>query len=311
MADSDARLVYINGNLVPEHEATISIFDVGRMYGATMYESIRTFKHAYYKLDEHLDRLEASLNYLGLPGLVDRATMADVLNKTLEANIHLTDGDDDIWSCIEITPGEAFPMPLRARPVEKPTIICYTCEMPYDTFVDYYTTGKQVVTALPRNIPPQCYEQRCKNRSRLPHFMAKLWAARVNPHAFAMMLDVDGFITEGTGANIFFVRKGELYTPTTRNILNGISRQEAIEIARDLGITVHETDLTVYDAYAADEAFWSTSSYCLLPISNIDERPIGNGTYPGPVSQKILDEWGRQVGVDIVAQARKFARRSH
>jgi branched-chain amino acid aminotransferase len=130
----------------------------------------------------------------------------------------------------------------------------------------------------------------------------------MDPDAFSLMLDINGNITEGTGANIFFVMDDALYTPTTRNILNGISRQYSIEIAKKLNIKVVEADITLYEAYNAEEAFWTTTSYCILPISMIDGRKIGNN-YPGRYAKKILDFWSKEVGVDIIAQAKRFSNR--
>ncbi len=300
------RLVWINGDLVPESEAKISVFDVGRLYGATFYESIRTFGHELFKLEQHLARLEASLAYAGLSNLADRQQMLEAIHKVCDANIHLTPKEDDIWICVEVTPGNAFPMPLKSGASRTPTIIAYSSDLPHHTYVRNYAEGKHVVTSHFRNIPPQCFEQRCKNRSRLPHFMSKLYANQMDPGAFAVLLDTDGFITEGSGANIFFVSNGVLYTPTTRNILDGISRQTVIELSGDLGMDVVEKDLTLYEAYNAEEAFWTTTSYCILPISAIDGRKIGS-RYPGPCAGKLLGAWSDMVGVDIVGQARKFA----
>lgn len=301
------RFVFINGKLVPECAATISIFDVGRMYGATFYESIRTFRHRFFKLDEHLARLEASLSYAGLAGIAGRHQILAAIQQVFEANIDLTHEDDDLWVCVEVTPGEGFPMPLRTANEAPATIIAYSSDLPHDSYVRHYREGKRVVTAHFRNIPPQCYEQRCKNRSRLPHFMAKLESRRIDPEAFALLLDADGFISEGTGANVFFASGGVLQTPTTRNILNGISRQTAIELAGKLALEVRERDLTLYDAYTAEEAFWTTTSYCILPISSIDGRPIGR-SYPGPMASRLLNAWSDLVGIDIVGQASRFAR---
>jgi branched-chain amino acid aminotransferase len=293
--------------MVPENQAKISVFDVGRLYGATFYESIRTFRHKFFKLEQHLTRLEASLRYAGLPDLVDRQQILDAIRDVYDANIHLTDDEDDLWVCVEVSPGNAFPMPLKSRASQPPTVVAYSSELPYHTYVRNYTEGKHVVTSHFRNIPPQCFEQRCKNRSRLPHFMSKLYAGQVDPDAFALLLDTDGFLTEGSGANIFFVLDNVLYTPTTRNILNGISRQTVIELAGDLGVGVVEKDLTLYEAYNAEEAFWTTTSYCILPISAIDGRKIGT-RYPGPCAQQLLDAWSNIVGMDIVGQAQKCAR---
>jgi branched-chain amino acid aminotransferase len=185
-------------------------------------------------------------------------------------------------------------------------VFCYSAALPHGEYAHCYTKGKAAVSSLYRHIPPQCFEQRCKHRARLPHFLSKLDAKRVDAEAFALLLDTDGFITEGTGANIFIVMDSVLLTPTTRNILVGISRQYVIELAGELGIPVREQDITLYEAYNAEEAFWTTSSYCILPISRIDGRSIGK-EYPGSTAARLLQRWSTEVGVDIVAQAQKFA----
>jgi branched-chain amino acid aminotransferase len=300
------RLVYINGSLVPESQATISIFDVGLMYGVTLYESLRSFKHQWYHTDEHWARLKRSLTYTGIPHAMTREQYDDVLEETRAANIHLTDPDDDIWVNIQVTPGQSFPMPLQSGGPTTPTVLCYTAALPHKEYAKYYTQGKHVVTSLFRSPPAQSYEQRTKNRSRFPHFMSKRDAARIDPDAFALMLDTEGHIAEGTGANIFFVLDGVLHTPRSQNILVGCSRQHVIKLAKQLGMDVVEADLTLYEAYNADEAFWTTSSYCILPISKIDGRPIGTH-YPGPAAAQLLETWSKQVGVDIVGQAQTFA----
>jgi branched-chain amino acid aminotransferase len=302
------RLVFVNGRLVPEREATISIFDVGRLYGATFYESIRTFRHQFFKLEEHLDRLEASLVYAGLGGLVERDEVRDAAVQVRDANLPLTDPDDDLWVCVEVTPGTGSPSPLAGAAAQSPTLIAYSSALPHEAYARYYAEGKRAVTARFRSVPPQSFEQRCKSRSRLPHFLAKLEVQALDPEASALLLDIDGSIAEGTGANVFFAAGGVLRTPATRNILDGISRQTVIELAARLGIETQQRDLTLYDAYTAEEAFWTSTSYCLLPISAIDGRRVGR-SYPGPMALRLLVAWSEMVGVDIIAQAQRFAAR--
>ncbi len=298
------RKVYLDGRLGPESQATISIFDTGRLYGATFYESIRTFRHQLFKLDAHYERLRRSLAYAGLS--LDFRRVEQAVQQVLEANVGLTAPEDDLWICVEVTPGTGFPMPLAGKSDSLPAVIAWSSPLPHSEYARCYSEGKAAVTSLYRSIPPQCFEQRCKNRSRLPHFLSKLDARRQDPQAFALMLDADGFVAEGTGANIFFVLGGVLCTPTTRNILVGVSRQYVIELAGRLGLRVREADLTLYEAYNAEEAFWTTTSYCLLPISRIDGRRIGSA-WPGPVTTRLLELWSREVGVDIAGQAQRFA----
>lgn len=303
------RSVYLNGRMVPESEARISIFDVGRLYGATFYESIRTFGHKPFRLEQHLERLRHSLGYAGILRQLEWNRVEEAVEQTLAANERLVDQDDDMWICVEVTPGTTFPMPLRKQMDTTPTVFAYSAALPHKEYAHCYSEGKAVVTSLYRHIPPQCFEQRCKHRARLPHFLSKLDAKRIDAEAFALMLDLDGFITEGTGANIFFVMDGVLLTPTSRNILVGISRQYVIELATKIGIPIEERDITLYEAYNAEEAFWTTSSYCILPISCIDGRKIGQ-SYPGPAAAELLKTWSKEVGVDIVAQSQAFAARN-
>lgn len=314
------RLVWMNGNLVKAEEAKISIFDIGRMYGACFYESIRTFKHRLFQLEEHLERLKSSLLYAGILGPDSMERVRKAVDETLEANIGDLAAEDDIWICVEVTPGTGFPMPLVRGDGDKKgeetelTIFAYTNPLPYDEYAHCYTQGKSTITSQFRSPPPHSFEQRCKNRSRLSHFLSKRDAKRVDPEAFALMLDTRGFIAEGTGANIFFVRNEKLYTPTDKNILVGLSRNYVISLAGELKIPVIEKDLTLFDAYTADEAFWTTSSYCILPISMIDDRVIGgppeSGSpppLPGPITTRLLRAWSESVGVDIVKQAQTLA----
>jgi branched-chain amino acid aminotransferase len=299
-------LVFINGRLVPEGDARISIFDIGFMYSAVFYESVRTFQHRIYMLEEHLDRLENSIRYVGMASLVRREDVARALEKTLEANIPLLGlaDDNDCWLCAEVTPGMGFPHPLMKGKGSEPTLVVYASLLPFDEYARCYSEGKPACVSSVPNVPPQIVDPRGKTRFRLHYFRAKLETTARDPEAFALLLDTNGFVTEGTGANVFAVRGGTLYTPTTRNILEGISRRVVITLARELGIPVVEADLTLFDFYNADEAFWTTSSYCILPMSRVNHNKIGT-EIPGPITAKLLRAWSGSVGVDIVGQAMK------
>ena len=302
------RKVYLNGKMVSESEAKVSIFDIGFMYGATFYESLRTFKHKIFKLDEHLSRLERGMRYAGLEPLITKAEMADIIEKVLTANIHLTDKEDDVWLSAEVTPGVGFPHPLVKQKDKQPSAIVYSTPLPYDEYARYYAEGKHAVTVDVRNVPPETLDSRTKNRSRLHFFIAKREGLKKDPDAFAILFDINGNITEGTGANFFIVADNILYTPSTRNILIGISRQTVIELARNINLPVVETDINLYDAYNADEAFWTTSSFCILPISQINHVKVGK-KIPGIWTERLLTAWSEKVGIDIVKQAQKFSRK--
>ena len=130
-------------------------------------------------------------------------------------------------------------------------------------------------------------------------------AADVDPDALPIMLDMNGIVSEGTGSNFFIVTDGTLRTPTDRSSLQGVSRMTVMEIADALGIPAAEDDLQPYDLYTADEAFFCSTPYCILPVGRIDNRRIGERA-PGPVASQILAAWSERVGLDIVDQLRRL-----
>jgi branched-chain amino acid aminotransferase len=300
-------LVHLNGELVPEHEARISIFDIGFMYSAVFMEAVRTFKHKVFRLADHLERLERSMRYAGLPPLVSRDRMGQVINEVIEANIAAFAEDDDCWVCAQVTPGLGFPHPMIQGEHSEPTVMAYVSYLPYDQYARCYAEGKPAVVSNVRSVPADCVDPRAKTRFRLHYFMAKVEAGTRDPDAFPLLLDTSGYVTEGTGANFFVASNGALHTASTRNILAGISRRMVIELAEKLGVPVVERDLTLYDVYNADEAFWTTSSYCMLPVSRVNH--IAMPQVPGPLTQALLEAWSHEVGVEIVSQATKYAGR--
>jgi len=300
-------LVYLNGRLVPEEEAVVSIWDMGFMYGAVFMEAARTFRHKVFRLEDHLDRMDDGMRYAGLEPLVSKKEMGRIVEKTVAANIHNFADDDDCWLCWQVTPGVGFPHPMMKGKVGRPTVMVYVSPLPYDEYYPYYRTGVPAAVPSVRNVPPCVVDPRGKTRYRLHYFMAKVETKARDPGAFALLQDTEGFITEGTGANFFIAKGGVLYTSTTRNILEGISRRVVIELAGKLGIPVVERDLTLFDIYRADEAFWATSSYCMLPCPRVNH--VRMKRTPGPLFQKLIRAWSESVGVDIIGQAGKYHKR--
>jgi len=297
-------LIYLNGQLVPEEEAKVSIFDIGFMYSAVFMEAVRTFKHTVHRMDDHMDRLERGMRYAGLQPLISGKEMARVIEEVIAANIGQFAADDDCWVCAQVTPGVGFPHPIMKGKRTSRTVMAYVNRLPYDEYCKYYEMGKPAFVPIQRNVPAGVADPRGKTRFRLHYFMAKVEAGLRDPEAFSLLLDTDGFVTEGTGANFFIASQGVLYTATTRNILEGISRRQVIELARELDIPVVERDLTLYDVYSADEAFWTTSSYCMLPCSRVNHMPMKQT--PGPLFNRIIAAWSESVGVDIIGQAKKY-----
>ena len=134
------------------------------------------------------------------------------------------------------------------------------------------------------------------------HFIAQFEAKQTDPEAVALMLDLDGNVTECTGDNFMFVTEGCIKVPNRRNVLPGISMETVLELAANQGIPVDEGDYTPFDVYQSDEAFTTSTSYGMLPVASLNGWPIGSEV-PGPIMRGLLAAWSDMVGVNFVDQA--------
>lgn len=297
------RQVYLSGKMVPESEAKISIFDSAVMLGDSLTESTRTFRHRPFRLAEHIIRLYRSLKVSRVDPGVSPAELTRITLEVLDANLNLMDPDDDCWIVHNISRGLMKPGPSTSQ-TNAATIMIFTNHMDLRGWARYYTEGCHAVTSMSRAVPAQSLDARIKNRSRLFYTLADTEARLVDPDAQCVILDVDGYVSENKGGNLFAVVDGELLTPTTENCLAGISRQTVMELADDLGIDVQEARLQVYDFYTADEVFFTSTPYCIMPATRFNGLPVGDGRV-GPVTNRLLAAWSALVGVDIVAQAQR------
>jgi branched-chain amino acid aminotransferase len=169
-----------------------------------------------------------------------------------------------------------------------------------------FDKGINAVIPSQRAIPAQLLDPKVKNRSRLHYLMANIEASNFEgENNWALLLDPDGFIAEGTGDNFFIVKRNVIITPEPRNILRGISRAYIFELANKLGLPCIEKNIEPYDVVNADEAFMTGTPFCILPVSSINniaigEKPMGN------ITRQLLDTWSLEVGVDIVGQIVKW-----
>ncbi len=158
-----------------------------------------------------------------------------------------------------------------------------------------------------RNIPARLLEPKVKNRSRIHYLMANIEVAQyAGSDNWALLLDEDGFVTEGTGDNFFIVKDGVVYTPEGRNILRGISRDYIFDLCVLLDIECYEKNIEPYDVVMADEAFMTATPFCILPVMHFQGNPIGTGKF-GEITRKILNRWSDEVGLDIEGQIKAYA----
>ena len=289
--------MYVNGRIVPESEARVSIHDRGFVQGDAVFDTTRTFGHKIFRLDEHLDRLFDSLRYTRIDPGMGRDKLAELTMQVLEANLPLLDPEDDYWVTQRITRGA--PNPDGGF---DPTVIVDCLPLPFLQRSRFYRDGLPVRTPSVRRTPPESMSPRAKTHNYLNLVMGDLEVKAADPQALSILLDLDGNLCEGLGSNIFTVRDGELATPRDRFVLAGISRSVTFELAESLNLPVHQMDIDLYDAYAADEVFITSTSWCICPISTINGSVVGSGRIPGPVTQQLQDAYSELVGIDIVRQ---------
>ena len=291
------RIAYVNGEIVPESRASVSINDVGFLYGDAVFDTTRTFNGVVFRLNEHLDRFFNSLKYMRIdPGMTKRE-MADVTMRVLEHNLTLRGANEDYWVSQRVSRGTRTPEGLSS-----PTVVIECFPLPLRARARLYRDGLQLITPSIRRTPPESQSPRAKVHNYVNIVQADLEVKAQNSDASALMLDVNGNLCEGMGANIFLVRDGEIYTPREQYILAGISRSVAVELAHELAIPVHETDLDLYDAYTADEIFVTSTSYCICPVASVNGSTPSNGGIPGPVTGRLMDAYSGLVGMDFASQ---------
>ncbi len=301
------RLVYFNGEFIPEREARISIFDCALMYGDMVFEMTRSFGQKPYHLRRHLERLYASLDYAQIDCGLSIDEMEGATDETIERNLPALEGFD-FQIMHDVTRGG---MALYETIVKEGTAPIVSINvLPLVRHIggmaEKYENGAHFVITPQQSVPSRYIDPKAKNRSRIYYKIAELQAARIDAGAMALLTDERGCITEGTGNNFFMVRDGEILTPQPRDILRGVSRGVCMELARKLGLGVREADIEPYDVREADEAWFTSTTICMLPITRFDLRPIGDGK-PGPLYGALLKTWSEEVGVDIAAQAREYS----
>ena len=296
------RKVYISGEIVPEVDAKISIFDSAVLLGDTVTESTRTFNYKPFKLEEHIERLYKSFKLTRIDPQMSKKEMMDVSLNLLEINKGEYGNNEDCWLVHNVSRGHSITGGNPTLQVTKPTVMIYTQPMNLILWAPFYTKGCHAVIPPTRMVPSQSLDARIKNRSRLFYTLAESEAKLVDPEAQSVILDIHGNVAENKGGNIFMVKSGKLITPTTANCLAGLTRDSTMEIARSLGIEVIEAVIQPYDLATSDEMFFTSTPYSIMPATKLQGLDIGDGKV-GSVTKKLIQGWSDRVGLDIVKQA--------
>jgi branched-subunit amino acid aminotransferase/4-amino-4-deoxychorismate lyase len=293
-------LVYFNGRTLPASQAALPLSDTGFVQGAAVTEQARTFRRRPYRLAARLDRLFRSLAVVGLnPGL-SKDEFAAVSNELVAHNAALLGDGEELGLILFVTPGEYAT--YAGRPVRPgPTVCAHTFPLPFALWAKKMRDGAHLVTPSVRQVPPQCWPPQMKCRSRMHYYLAEREARRADPEASALLLDLQGHVTETNAANLLIVEGGAIVSPPSASILPGHSRAVVIELARALNVPFAERALTPADVAAAEEAFLSSTPFCLMPVTRINNTPVGDGKV-GKTYRRLLAAWSEEVGLDIGKQ---------
>jgi branched-chain amino acid aminotransferase len=277
---TEDRLIYLNGQLVPKDKAVVSVFDHGFLYGDGIFEGIRIYDGVVFRLDEHLERLYDSAKSILLHIPLEFEEMAKAVLDTVRAN-QLQNG----YIRLVISRG-AGDLGLDPRSCATPNIIIIADEIQLFPS-EFYENGLRIVTVATTRNSPNALNPQIKSLNYLNSILVKMEAINAGVLE-ALTVNAQGYVCEGSGDNVFIVKKGKVYTPPVYlGALDGITRHTIIDICAELNIPLLETPFTRHDVYIADECFLTGTAAELIPVVEVDARIIGSGK-PGAVTQRLL-----------------------
>jgi branched-chain amino acid aminotransferase len=274
------RLIYISGQLVPKSEAKVSVFDHGFLYGDGIFEGLRVYSGNIFKCREHLIRLYESAKsiLLDIPMTIDE--LEEKVVETVRANQL---GDAYIRLVVSRGVGDLGLDPYNCSIAEVIIIVDQVRLFPQEL----YDKGLDIVTVPTRRNTPDALNPKIKSLNYLNNVLVKIEAKRAGVME-ALMLNHEGYVCEGSGDNIFLVKKGRLLTPPGYlGALEGITRDTVMELAKEKGYEVVETPFTRHDVYVADECFLTGTAAEVIPVISVDSRIVGEGV-PGPITQELM-----------------------
>jgi len=279
---------WMNGEVVPAAEATVSVLDHGLLYGDGVFEGIRFYNHRAFRLGAHLERLALSARAIALQIPYEPEALSAAVGQTIAAF-----GQLDGYLRLVVTRG-AGPLGLDPRGCARPNVFLIAARLSLAD-ASVREQGARLIMASTRRLPADGLDPRIKSLNYLNHILARIEANHAGADE-AVLLNGAGRVAEGTAENLFVVRGGELLTPPVIDgALDGITRNCIMELAADAGLPVREAPLAPYDLYTADECFLTGTGAELIPVRDIDGRPLVG--CPGPVFRDLEQRFA-----DLVAR---------
>ena len=275
--------IFLDGKLVDEADAKVSVFDHGLLYGDGVFEGIRFYNGRVFKLEEHMDRLYDSAKVILLEIPMSKDDLTQALVDTVRAN-----GERDGYIRLVITRGVGD-LGINPKLCAKPSIIIISAKIKMYT-EEMYRDGLEIITCATRRTSQAAVPPAVKSLNYLNNIMAKIEAHQAGVPE-ALMLNEAGYIAECTADNFFMVKGGTLFTPpVSAGALRGITRGTILELAEEMSIPVKETELTRYDVFVADECFLTGTGAEMVGVVKVDSRVIAEGK-PGPITQALLEKF--------------------
>ncbi len=272
--------IWLDGELLDENEAKISVFDHGLLYGDGIFEGIRFYNGRVFRLEEHIDRLFLSARAILLKLPWTKQEVCDTVCETIRAN-ELKDG----YVRLVVTRG-AGNLGLNPYLCKTPSMFCIASSIQLYP-EEYYENGLDLITCSTRRPTHATLSPQVKSLNYLNNVMAKIECIKAGVME-GLMLNEEGTVAECTGDTIFIVKGGVVITPKISDgALDGITRGVIFDLCEREGIEIVEDTITRYDVYTADECFLTGTAAEVVPVVNVDDRPIGSGK-PGDVFKKLL-----------------------
>ena len=292
--------VFVDGKFYPKEQAKVSVFDHCLLYGDGIFEGIRIYDGCIFRLDAHIERLYSSAKYITLKMPLKPEELKWVCVESCRRN-GLTNG----YIRLVITRGVGD-LGLSPWLCKIPSIICIASKIKLYP-EECYTKGIRVVTVPTTRLSVSALNARVKSCNYLNNILAKIEGNNAGcPEA--LMLDDHGFVVECTGDNIFVVKDGALYTPPVHmGALKGVTRDAIIELARDMDLEVHESPFTRFEIFDADECFMTGTAAEVVPLIELDARPIANGK-PGKITKKLNQKYREIVSKEGTMLDEKIAK---
>jgi branched-chain amino acid aminotransferase len=313
MKKNKSRLVFFNEKFIPESEAKISVYDSALMFGDMIFEMTRSFKGKQFLLEKHIDRLLLGIKILRVPFKYNKKQIIKFCYETIEKNKYAFEKDDEHRLMIDVSRGLLGIYNGIEGLHTGPNLIIadFPLRWTVRNMGKLFDDGINAVITSQRAIPSMFMDPKIKNRSRLFYLTANIEASLFKgENNWALLLDVNGFISEGTGDNFFIVKDNKVFTPKGKDILRGISRDYVMNnLCKRLKIQIYEKNFEPYDVYAADEAFMTGTPFCMLPVTSLNGLKIGDGTR-GKIFNKLLSKWSENVGLDIELQIKNWDKKN-